>query len=202
MSEKTQIALLSGFLEVPEYDDSEDMDDVEDEAIFKSSMLEIIEVIGEDDFKVTFLEFINDINLQPFKNKTEFCIEVLEKINEVYEFTFPVVVEFLSEQQYKEFKEFLAFIEYDNYRFLSFVWQFINVDIMKINIQQFADENADKIIKEVEEQSQVHVQNNMITIFIRTHFREGFIKWFTKSSEKNKVEIAALIMERKENKNE
>lgn len=202
MSEKAQKALLSGFLEPPEYDDSEDLDQIEDESIFHSSMLEILEDIGDDDFKVTYLEFINDINLQPFKNKVEFCNRVMEKITEVYDFTFPVVIEILTDQSYKEFTDYITFIEYDNYRFLSFVWQFLDKDVLKTDIEKYSEENADKIIKEVEEQSQVHPQNSMITVFIRTCYREAFIKWFVKSTEKNKVEIAALIMERKENKNE
>ena len=202
MSEKTQKALLGGFLEVPEYDESEDLDDVQDEAIFISSSMEIEEEIGLDDFEITYLEFIPDITQQPLRNKIRFCHRMLDRIIEVRDFSFPVFVEFLTENDISEFLKFIEFVEYDNAAFLSHVWQFLDMNPLKIDIEKFCEENVERIIKETEEQIQLHPQNGNINTFLRTYDKEGYTKWFTKSTQRNKVAIVILITERKEKKHE
>lgn len=204
MSEKSQKALLSGFLEVPEYDDSEDLDTIQDESIFISSSIEIEEGLGSDDFQVTYLEFIPDIHQQPLTNKIVFCYRMLERIQKVYDFTFPVMKEFLTEYDISEFLKFIEFIEYDNSIFLSHVWKFLDANPLKIDIEKFCEENMERIIKETEEQIQVYPQNDNITVFLKTHYKEGYIRWFVKSTKRNKVEIVTLNMEteKKGEKNE
>jgi len=202
MSEKTQKTLLSGFLEVPEYDESEDREDMEDEAIFASSTMEIEEKVGDEEFKITYLEFLPDITQQPLKNKIQFCYKILEKITEGNDFTFPVFIDFLTEHDVSEFLKFIEFVEYDNTLFLSNVWQFLDTNLLKLDIEKFCSENMEKIIKETEEQVQVHPQTGNIATFLRTYYKEGYIKWFTESTKRSRVEIVTLIMERKERKNE
>ena len=94
--------------------------------------------------------------------------------------------------QQEQLYEFIEFLEFDNYRFLSYVWRFLldeSIKLMKLDIEGFCKTNTMKIIKETEEQLETHSQNRLITIFLRTYYKEKYIEWFTTMSQRYKVEI-------------
>ena len=196
MSERSQKAFIEAMVEYPEMDDSERMDEYEDDAIYQSSSIDLQDNLGDPDFKYVYPIFIEDIIKATFTNQRIFCQKMLEKIEEVYDFILPQKPELENRVEISNFFEFLKFIEYDNILFLSFVWQHLDVKLLDLDIESYSKTNADKIIKEVEEQLESHEQNELISIFLRTYYKDKFIEWFMRESEKSKTSILLEILER------
>jgi len=193
-------ALCGDLIIPPEMDNyEEDVDKYDDLASFRYAALDIINMVGKIDFKELYIVQMDTIKNQTMYVQRVFLIEMLQKISEVYDWEFPdewslVDTSYQQEQLYK----FIEFIEFDNYRFLSYVWRFLLDDptkIMRLDIDNFCKRNVMKIIKETEEQLETHFQNKMITIFLRTYYKEKFIEWFSLMSKRYKVEIISELYE-------
>ncbi len=190
MSEKSQLALCGESNFSPEeLDDEETFFDITSKAILHSSEIDIINSIGTDDFKYTYKELINDIKQFSFRNQRRFIEEVLEKISEIYDFEFPSKVDIYNINDINELYHFMEFVEFDNINFISRVWKYLRKDIKGLDIEKFCISNAIKIIKEVEDQIQSHDFNEKITLFLRTYYKDKFIKWFVRQTENSKIEI-------------
>lgn len=196
MSERSQKTFIEAMVQYPEMDDDERMDEFEDDAIFRSSMIDLIDTLGQIDFKFVYPILIKDIETTTFNNQKIFCQKMMERIEEIYDFVFPEKPDLTTNAEISRFLEFLRFLEYDNIIFLSFVWQYLNVDLLTTDIESFSRANQNKIIKEVEEQLETHEQNELISNFLRTYYKSKFIEWFTNQSEKNKTSILLEILER------
>lgn len=196
MSERSQKTFIEAMVQYPEMDDDERMDEFEDDAIFRSSMVDLLDTLGQIDFKFVYPILIKDIETATFNNQKIFCQKMLERIEEVYDFTFAEKPDLTANEEIKRFLDFIKFLEYDNVIFLSFVWQYLNVDLLITDIESFSMTNQNKIIKEVEEQLETHEQNELITTFLRTYYKSKFIEWFINQSEKNKTSIILEILER------
>lgn len=160
------------------------------EAIYKSSAVDIIDHIGKQEFKTTYMVLKHDVfEDQPLSRKIRFVENVLEKISEVYDFEFPEKIDITDEVDIQEFMKFLEFLEYDNIDFLSNVWRFLEADLMKIDIKDFCFAIANKIIKETEQLLPSRDDPELISIFLRTYYKDGYISWFVKNTEQAKIDI-------------
>ena len=198
MSEKSQELLLGGSVEPPDrLDQDEDRigDDLNNLAIYDSSVADILDNIGHVDFKFIYSDLISDIKNQTFNKKRNFAQNLLEKVSEVYDFEFPYIIEADTDFQIEQILLFIEFIEFDHIRFLSYVWKFLKQDLIKIDIWNYCQNNEMKIIKETEEQLETHPQIKLISIFLRTYYKAKFIEWFATNSEQSKVEIQIEIYE-------
>lgn len=200
MSERSLETLISYLDEPPEMDsDQEDLEDNVIRGIYESSKIEIIDSIGTDEFKYIWLTLNDDIKYQNGKLQRIFSEQTLDKIYEVYDFSFPENISLDDMFEIRDFYKFLEFLEYENTTFISYVWNFLKVDdIISLDVDKFCKKNADQIIKEVEEQLDIHRQNKLITKFLRTYYKEKFIEWFIKNTEKSIIDIAVSLSERKE----
>jgi len=196
MSERSKEAFIEALVQYPEMDDDERMDEIEDDAIYKSSSIDLQDTLGKSDFKFVYPLLIQDIENQPFKNRRLFCQKMLETIENVYDFTFPQKPELETDEDISECLDFIKFLEFDNVNFLSFVWQFLNVKLLGINVKEYAEKNSEKILREVEEQLETHEQNQLISIFLRTYYKEKFIEWFVRETERSRTSILLEILER------
>jgi hypothetical protein len=121
------------------------------------------------------------------------------KIAEVYDWEFAdeyALVDTVYQQE--EMYNFIEFLEFENYRFLAYVWKFILKDplnLIKIDIEKYCKANWFKVIKETEEQLETHSQPQLISIFLRTYYKERYIEWFVTMSERFKFEIISEIFE-------
>lgn len=198
MSDKSQELLLGNSVQPPErLDEDEDQNGMirNETAVFESSVTDIMDHVGHPDFKFIYWDLSNDIKQQPFKRKRRFVVEMLEKISEVYDFEFFAKPETDTDYEIEQIMLFIEFLEYDNYRFLSYVWRFLNQDLQTIDIEKYCNANAMKIIKETEEQLETHPQTGSITNFLRTYYKEKFIEWFVKNTEQAKIMIILEILE-------
>lgn len=196
MSERSDKAFIEAVMAYPEMDDDERMDEYEDDAVYQSSSIDLQDNLGEPDFKYVYPILIQDINAQPFENRRIFCQKMLEKIEEIYDYSFPETPELRTPLQVLECYEFIQFIEYDNILFLSFVWQHLNINLLELDVESYCKSNAIKIIKETEEQLESHEQNELISIFLRTYYKDKFIEWFIRETERSKTPILLEILER------
>jgi len=136
-----------------------------------------------------------DIQYKSVTEQAIFVEQILDKIEEVYDFTFSEKITFENKYEIQNFYKFLEFLEFNNTAFISFVWQILNPkDFFNMDIKKYCNDNSDKILKEVEEQIQVHPQPELITKFLRGFYREGFIEWFAKHTIRKKVEIQIKII--------
>jgi len=198
MSDKSQELLLGNSVQPPvRLDEDEDQNGMirNEMAVFESSVTDIVDHVGHPDFKFIYWDLNNDIKQQPFKRKRRFVVEMLEKISEVYDFEFFAKPETDTDYEIEQIMLFIEFLEYDNYRFLSYVWKFLNQDLQTLDIEKYCNSNAMKIIKETEEQLETHPQTESITNFLRTYYKEKFIEWFVKNTENAKIMIILEILE-------
>lgn len=187
------LELFLGAIDVPPEEadnDTEALESHEERAEYLYAAEDIINNIGESDFKEIYKVSIDVLRKQSFRRQQKTVEQIIDKIETIYDFRFPEKVELNTIYQLNRFYEFIEFLEYDSSVFLSYVWRFIKKNIVKINIKEYCEINKDKIIKEVEEQLESHPQNEIITIFLRTYYKDKFIDWFSRGSEKFKVNIS------------
>lgn len=190
MSETSQLIICGKSVSPTEELDIEDhLPERVQTAILQSSQMDIIDNIGKSDFIYAHKELKNDILTYPFKNQKRFVERVIEKISEVYDFVFPMNIDINTMEDITDFYAFLEFLEYDNVKYISRVWKFLDTDIMKVDIEKYCKNNSNMIIKECESQIESHDLNEMISMFLRTYTKEKFIEWFTKISTQSRIEI-------------
>ena len=202
-SEVSQYVLLGTSFVQPESDDADELsvEYVGDESILNSRSIDIVNAIGTPGFPGIYLNLINDIKIHSFKKQQLFCEMFLEKISEVYDFKFPEFVDIYNLETVNELYSFLEFLEYDNIDFISSVWRFLNVDLLRVNnIFEFCNKNKGKITKEIDEQTTTNLLDKFSLEFLRTYYK--ILDWFGVQSEKSKVEIIANIFEREGVRNE
>ncbi len=194
MSDESQLLLGGESTTPPEQLDWEtSIAGLAQEAVYKSSGVDIRESIGHPRFKTTYLVLKQDIFDQTINRQRRFVEECLEKIEAVYDFRFPEDLDIADYPDVIEFLEFLEFLEYDNIEFLSNVWRMMDVDLLKLDIESFCNMMVTKIIKETEEQLESRDDGQMITTFLRTYYKDKFIEWFINNTEKSKIEVILEI---------
>jgi len=179
---------------LPEMDNyEEDVDAYNDLASFRYAALDIRDSIGSEDFKELYIVQMDTIKKETLHAQRRFLIDVQQKIGEIYDWEFPNEWSLVdTTYQQEQFYKFIEFLEFDNYKFLSYVWKFLlddPIDLIKLNIKEFCELDMMRIIKETEEQLETHPQNELIKIFLRTYCKREYIKWFISMSEKYKIEI-------------
>lgn len=198
MSDKSQELLLGNSVQPPErLDEDEDQNGMfrNMQAVYESSVTDIVDHVGHPDFKFIYFTLILDIKQQPLKLRRRFAREFLEKVSDHYDFEFFEKPEIDTDYEINHIFSFAEFLEFDNYRFLSYVWRFLRQDLQKIDIEKYCKANAMKIIKETEEQLETHPQTELITKFLRTYYKEKYIEWFVQNTEKAKIMIILEILE-------
>ena len=190
---------LGGINPIPESDEyGFELEDRIMRAEYIYAKEDILENLGEEEFKDLYLLGMQIIRNETIKVQRKFSEQILDKISEVYEFEFPEKIELNTKYQLMEFYKFLEFLEFDCGRFLSYVWRFLEENIIKLDISAYCINNADKIIREIEEQLESHPQNEIISLFLRTYSKDKMIEWFSNQSARNKVFITIENLNRKE----
>lgn len=198
MSEKSQEMLLYSLVEPPEYDaDEAELEARYKKAFYESSKIDIQDQLNTNDFEDTWLVLRADIENETINRQRIFSEQTLDKIFETYDFSFPVTLSLDTQYEINDFYDFLEFLEYKNQNFIGSVWSFLKpVNLMRFDVAGFCKENADKVIREIEEQLEVHPQSEMITTFLRSYEKDNMINWFTDRTERYKINITVSIFEK------
>lgn len=195
MSDKSMEVFISDLAMEPEGEFDENQLEINfEKASFDSSVIEVMESIGTIDFKYVWLTSKKDILKHDVQVQRIFVEQMLDKIYEVYDFSFPYKITLDTQNEINEFYLYLEFLEYNNANFLIYVWTFLGPkSLIKINIENYCKENTDKILKEIREQLENHPQSKLINLFLRSCYKEKFIEWFIKNTQENIIEITVAI---------
>lgn len=191
MSEKSQEMLLYILDEPSELDaDEEELEKRYSDAFYQSSKIDIQDQMNTDDFKDTWIILRKDIENKSIDLQRTFSEQTLDKISEIYDFEFPVKIALDTQYEINDFYEFLEFLEYNNENFIGYVWKFLKpVNLMRFDVESFCLKNSDKVIREIEEQLEIHPQNKMISDFLRTYYKDKIIEWFINRTNRYKINI-------------
>jgi hypothetical protein len=197
MSEKSQEVLLYNLVEPPEFDaDEEELEKRYQKAFYESSKIDIHDQMNTEDFEATWQVLRSDIENESLNLQRIFSEQTLDKISEIYDFVFPINIDFDSQYKINDFYDFLEFLEYKNENFLASVWRFLKPhNLVRFDIEGFCKSNSMKVIREIDEQLQIHPQTEMIDLFLRTYYKEKIIEWFINRTERKKVDITVQIFE-------
>lgn len=196
MSERSLEVFISNIVEPPEMDaDEEQLERNFENAYYESSKVEIIDALSAQDFKYIWLTLSPDIKNSSIKLQKIFSEQIIDKIIEVYDFTFPTSISLETQYDLDEFYSFLEFLEYNNINFLSRIWKYLGIlNLVKIDIDEVCEKNKHKIIKEIDEQTDIHPENKLITTFLRSYYQEKMITWFIKNVKTNMINITIEII--------
>ena len=189
--------LLYTLVEPPEFDaDEEEIEARYKDAFYQSSKIDIQDQLNTDDFKDTWLVLKSDIQNETIKLQRIFSEQTLDKIFEIYDFSFSAKILLDTQYEINDFYEFLEFLEYKNVNFISNVWQLLKpVNLMRFDVEGFCKQNYAKVIREIEEQLEVHPQSELISLFLRTYYKEKIIEWFVDRTNRYKIDITIQIFE-------
>jgi len=189
--ESPEKALLSADILPPELDPEEggNIDDAE----LRYEYLELVDNIGKEEFFEVYLNMINDIRQSSVENQIVLCNNILEKINEVYEFEFPIEVEINSKENVESIYEFLRFLEFEHIKFFSELWIRLEVDLKKIQVEKFCNQNNIKIINIIEALSDSSGYSELINLFLRTYNKDKIIPFIIEKTINSRMKIYLQI---------
>lgn len=196
MSERSIEVFISHLVEPPEFDADEDqLEKNFVTAYYESSKIEIIDALGGDNFKNIWLTLRDDVKNTAINLQRIFSEQTLDKISELYDFMFSEKISLETQYELDDFYQFLEFFEFKNAKFLTHVWKHLGPkNLVEIDIKKYCKSNDMKIIKEIDEQLEVHHQPKLIALFLNSFYKEKFIEWFIKNTEHNKIEITVAMI--------
>jgi len=190
-----KILLGSSF---PLYEIEEDFDrDVEKEASLKYDLLNIVNSVGTDDFKDCYLMSINSIKDSSIDIQQVFCNELLEKVREIYDYEFPVKLDF-SESTILDFYKFMEFVEFDYLDFLSKLWRIMSQDLKSLHVVDFCRSSSFEIVKEVDDIVETSSFPKLVSIFCRTYTKDNLVEFIIKKTVRDRMLIVLEIKEGEE----
>jgi hypothetical protein len=150
--------------------------------------------IGKEDFREEYLASVKYVMEYEVEDLRSFTETILEQITLVYDFEFPYKLDFNTKDQINELLKFLAFIEFDNEDFITTTWKYLNPDVNSLQIEKFCEQNADKIVLEIDEQVDSHDFSGMIAIFLRTYIKDKLVEWFCNRSKNLRTSILIKLL--------
>lgn len=198
--------LLGNSINMPE----EDMDDLKvmsqtgypyEEAALKSYyFLTILDSIRTGEFRESFNTTIPLLRKEyDFPDLQELCHEILRYVKERYDFIFPQIVKIEDSGDTQEVLDFIKFLEYDNEEFIVNVWKYLKPETNSFQFKKYCEQNGNKIISEIEEQSDTRSFPELISDFLRTYNKDDMIEWFCEQSERLNTTILLALREGEEN---
>jgi len=188
------LILAGSSLPLPE-DDDPDIALLNYEASTEYDGMELVNAIDTEEFKSIYILTINKLKQTSIMDQRRLCLGILAKVKKVYDFEFLPHPALDNQIQMNDVYDLLKFLNYDYTSFFGDVWRYLNADLRKINLESFCNINADKIINEIEEQLKSRDMSEMVSLFLRTYNKEDLIKWFIRSTEKQKMLILLRSLE-------
>ena len=179
------------FCPIPEMeDDEDDIDRDEMIAVFKCDCLNILESIGEENFRPIYENSIISVRSYYIDDQIDFCYQIFEKINEVYEFEFIRKIE-IGEEDVENVYKFLEFIEFDNVDFLEELLEGYAMDIRKIDPQEFILNHW----KDLQTHLLTMNLGEFISDFLRTNTKDNIVNFLSKAIENSKTELTIRLLQ-------
>ena len=191
-------ALLGSSLPIYEVEEDEDRDVVE-QASLTYDMMNVVNSLGTDDFKNIYLCLMPHIYEKSIDIQRSFCYELLNKVEEVYGYTFPINLDFNSDYSLSDFYKFLEFLEFDYMDFLGKLWKLLPTNNLKtINIASTCELNSSLIISKVDEVVKNNIFPKLVSLFLRTYMKEDLISFIIEKTTKDRMLIYLRMNEEKQ----
>lgn len=154
--------ILFKALIIPEpEDDDETMPDVIQRFIEASDIDDILSNIGNIEFKDIFLNLFDNIRLLSIEKQIFLCLNIIDKIKEIYQFEFPDKIQITNEDELNKIYNFIRFIEFNYDEFFVELFISMNIKLYKIfDIDKYIRENINFILEHIG----VIIKNNKIII--------------------------------------
>ncbi len=180
--------------------DDEDSEHAQLEAEKDYDFYTLIDSIGTIDFKDTYNNFIDEIIRTPLHDQQMLASSILQKIEEQYKYEFVPTVDIITVEQINRVYDLLTFLEFNYEEFVYRVYKKMNVDISKINVDEFCRTNSKRVTnaidKVINELNFGTISDGMLTkIFLRTYYKDGLISMFIRMSNSDKSMIVLKSME-------
>lgn len=193
------LEILAGMpLPWPEQDDPDQVQ-LNNKASIEFDEMELINAIGKPDFKEIYISFIPDIKKQDIIYQKEFCLNILIKVKEVYDYSFLPYPELDNQVDMNDVYDLIKFLNYDHIDFLADIWKYLKTDLKKIDVKLFSYQNSDRIVSELEDQINSRDLSRLVSLFLRTYIKDDLIDWFVDATEKNRMLIYLRILQGKNN---
>lgn len=198
MDEK-ELVLLGSSIQIPSEIDPEETEDAPQKAYLNYNLLDVLESIGTDDFKTSFMSSKEVIESAELNKQIVFCINILEKIVEIYDYSTPLSVYLYNIKDVSSVYEFVKFLEYNYINFLSDVWGDIDIDLRNIILKDYCKRNSNYLIQIVDKKSKTETDNQLILDFLRTYNKDRMVEFIEIKTRKSRMNIVLEIMERRWN---
>lgn len=176
-------------------DDENDLDYLIPEAEINADFIEIINNLGEEEFKFIFLNLYNEIKSLPFERQKELCQKLNDKIFEIYEFEFSPSLQFENQDDIDNFLNFIEFLEYDYIDIIAKIITDLDLNLLKKDPDKFLEDNYDIINSRINNLTENGEIIGLISIFLRTNNKLGLISFLQKRIVKDKMLIIFRILE-------
>jgi len=191
--DSSDLILLGNSIPLPEEDLDEYYDgQIEEEALFGYYYDSILQAIGTPQFQSVYEVSIKEILLQPIENQIQVCVHILNKFEEVYDFTFPYKFNTESSEFTTNVYQFIEFIEYNNEYFILEIWKQIG------GFKEPCEMSFGPILKAIEMNLKNFKKNGIIFEFLRTNKRQNLIKWFCEATKKHNTSIKIMFLRKGE----
>jgi len=197
--------LCGNTIEIPEvdYDDeaveSYSGDPVVDSGLMQFFFVNVTEYMNTPEFQENYESVKGDIKKLPLEHQKLLAFSIVQKMSEKYDFDFSTELNpFYNQDDIDELYQFIEFIEYKHEKFIVGTWRYLRPDSNLFQIEKFCEHNIPKILREIEEQAEVHEYSEMITDFLRTYNKDKLIEWFCEKSKKLRSSILIELLQKEQ----
>jgi len=181
-----------------DYDDAEVASEtgypVEESALRQYYFVTVVDHMNTPDFRAQYTSVISKVKAYTTEEQLLLVFSIIDEMPKKYDFEFSVKFDLYNQQSINDLYEFIEFIEYDHKQFIVEVWKNLKTDSNSLNIEQYCNQNPQKIVSEIEEQLTVSYMPEMIADFLRTNDKENLVQWFCEKSESSKTAILIGIL--------
>lgn len=199
-SDDVSLRLLYGeSTEIQELDPEEQIDR-ENDALEKYEVYMFTESIGTNVFEDYYYLFSNEVLNQEIEGLKTTLNRIIEKLNEVYDFSFSEEVELNISEERTWLFEFIKFLEFDNLEFLESLYDNFEIDFSNVkDVHEFLKDKSKYVIFTIQTMDMIYSYNKFIVDFLMNYNEESLIKWLSDQTENHKLELKIQNRRRKEN---
>lgn len=178
--------------------DQEEQEQRSVDALIKYEIYVLSESIGTNAFESNYYLFKDDINNYEIENFKFLLERFLEKLDDKYGFQFSEELNLNSFNDRLWLFDFIKFLEFDNIEFLTFIYEDINVNILRINIEDYLREFSKTILFHIHSLDLIYTYNKLVLDYLINYNEYDLITWLIRQTKKNKNEIQTNLTLRKE----
>ncbi len=202
MYDSEELKVLCGnTIEEPEMEiDDTEIDEYYGNSVIDSGLMQfyyvnVTDYMGHPEFMTNYQSVIGKIKKFPLAYQRVLAFSIVQKMPEKYDFEFSINLDpFYNQDDINELYKFIEFVEYDHEKFIVDIWSLLNPDTNSFQVEKFCEHNDIKIIREIEEQLDLHYYSEMIADFLRTYNKDNIIKWFCKKSKNLRSSILITLI--------